>query len=343
MYIKGLNGIRAIAATVLLLGHASQIDFAQWFTNNGLSQSGRIDYLPVCCAYVFFVISGFLSGFKSSKNKPLKDYFEKKAKRILPLYYFYIACSIIAFALLGRIDEIANVNLLFYLFPVPQLPFTGCGTAILPLVHLWFIGSLLLFYFVFPIVEKLSGNKIFRISLVIAICWFLLKCGLYIFVGKGTFVYKFVGVSALDCLFGGVALGVLVKKGNNVINKIVNSNIIAVIAWLLFLASGVYGNYIPSPVRVEYMAIITGLLILSQLNAKPIINLENRVCNWVGGISYEIYVMQILVIILLSTLYLNFNLHLQAVCIYLSVVITVILVAWGTNKLIGEILKVGIP
>lgn len=337
MYIKGLNGIRAIAAIVLLLGHASQTWFVSWFDDADFYLAEN--FLPVCCAYVFFVISGFLSGYKSSKNKHIKEYFAKKTKRILPLYYFYIACSIIAFALLGRIDEIANVNLLFYLFPVPQLPFSGCGTAILPLVHLWFIGSLLLFYILFPIVEKYSGDKLLKVSLIISICWFLLKCGLYIFVGKETFVYKFVGVSALDCLFGGVALGVLVKKGNNVINKIVNSNIIAVIALLLFLASGFYGNHIPSPVRVEYIAIITSLLILSQLNAKPIINLENRVCNWVGGISYEIYVMQILVIILLSTLYLNFNLHLKAVCIYLSVVTTVILVAWGTNKLLRMIVK----
>ena len=337
MYIKGLNGIRAIAAIVLLLGHASQTWFVSWSDDTTISSVQ--DYLPVCCAYVFFVISGFLSGFKSSKNNPLKDYFEKKARRILPLYYFYIVCSIIAFALLGRIDEIANVNLLFYLFPVPQLPFTGCGTAILPLVHLWFIGSLLLFYILFPIVEKYSGDKLLKVSLIISVCWFLLKCGLYIFVGKCTFVYKLVGVSALDCLFGGVVLGIFVKEQNVIITKIVNSNIIAVISWILFLASGFYGNYIPSTVRVEYMAIITCLLILSQINAKPIINLENRVCNWVGGISYEIYVMQILVIILLSTLYLNFNLHLQAVYIYLSVFATVILVAWGTNKLLRMIVK----
>lgn len=99
------------------------------------------------------MISGFLSGFKSLKNKPL----------------------------------------------------SSCGTAILPLVHSWFIGSQLLFYFVFPIVEKYSGDKLFKVSETIPVCHLLLKCSLYIFVGTGTFVYKLVSVSTLDCLFGGVA------------------------------------------------------------------------------------------------------------------------------------------
>lgn len=337
MYIKGLNGIRLIAAMVLLLGHASQVDFVSWWDDSSFEVVGCA--LPVCCAYVFFVISGFLSGVKASKNKSLKEYYLKKTERILPLYYFYIACSILVFVLLGRIDELSNVNLLYYLFPLPQLPFVGCGTAILPLVHLWFIGSLLLFYYIFPFVEKFSRDKLFKVSLIIAVSCFLLKCGLYIFVGKGTFVYKFVGVSALDCLFGGVALGVLVKKHNSFITKIVNSKVISMIAWILFLTSGLYGGYIPSTIRVEYMAIITGLLILSQLNANPMIDLENKVCNWIGGISYEIYVMQILVIILLSTLYLNFNLQMHAVLIYLLVVAIVILVAWGTNKLLNKVIK----
>ena len=338
MYIKGLNGIRAIAALVLLLGHSSQSWFASWCQDTSFEMVGRT--LPVCCAYVFFVISGVLSGMKSSTNKSLSTYYAGKAQRIFPLYYFYLLISIIAFLSLGRIDEVLNVNLLYYVILIPQVPFAGCGTAILPLVHLWFVGTITIFYLVFPIVERLSkGGALFRYALILTCFFFALKLILYLFVGKDTFAYKIVGVSGFDCLFGGVCLGILVKEQYSLIKRIVNSKFIALIAWLLFLSSGLYGNYIPSPVRVEYMAIITGLMILSQLNSNPVIDLENRVCNWIGGISYEIYVMQILVIILLSTLYLKFNLHLHAVFIYLLVVAVVILVAWGTNKLLSKITR----
>jgi len=68
---------------------------------------------------------------------------------------------------------------------------------------------------------------------------------------------------------------------------------------------------------------------------KPVVNLDNKFCDWLGGISYEIYVMQILVIILLSDLYTLFGLSLPAVVIYAVVTAVVILVAWGVNKLMG--------
>ena len=293
---------------------------------------GVNSWLPVCCAYVFFVLSGFLAGFRLNTVDSLSVYYKKKAKRILPQYYIYIVLAIIAFIALGRGSEVLNAWLGCYVLPVPNIPFCN-GHGILPVVHLWFIGSLVTFYLVFPLICRVSGNKILKTSVIIAVCWALAKWGLYAFVGKGTFIYKYWGCAGMDCLFGGVALGILVRDGNRIIQRISESKWIAVIAWVLFLASGLYGNFIPSACRVEYIAIITCLLILSQLPMTPIVNLDNKVCDWLGGISYEIYVMQILVIILLDTLYAYLGLHWHIAVIYFAVTAIVIAVAWGMNRL----------
>lgn len=328
--LKGLDGIRTLAALILLWGHMSQSWFTKWGGwNDGLYSLN----LPVCCAYVFFVLSGFLAGFRLNAVDSLHIYYKKKAKRILPQYYIYIVLAVIAFVALDRVSEVLNAWLWCYILPVPNIPFCN-GHGILPIVHLWFIGSLVIFYLVFPLVCRVSGDKILKTSVIIAVCWALVKWGLYAFVGKGTFIYKYWGCAGMDCLFGGVALGILVRDGNRIIQRISDSKWIAVIAWLLFLTSGLYGNFIPSACRVEYIAIITCLLILSQLPMKPVVNLDNKVCDWLGGISYEIYVMQILVIILLSNLYTALGLSLPTIAIYAIVTAVVILVAWGMNRLV---------
>lgn len=332
IHLKGLNGLRAIAAIVLLWGHTSQDCFAMWGKDISIT-------LPVCCAYVFFVISGFLAGYKPSVNVPIATYYKKKAKRILPLYYLYLLFAILAFVIMGRCDDVFNLNLLFYIIPIPNIPFSGCGTAILPLVHLWFIGSLILFYLLFPLIERLCGKNLLKTSAAIAICWILLKIAIYVFVGKGTFIYKYCGTLGVDCLYGGVALGILVRDENVWIDKIKESSLASMSAWLLFLTSGLYQNYVPSVIRVDYIAILTGVLILSQLTEKPFINLDNKIFDWIGDVSYEIYVFQILLLILMSTMYNYLCISLPTVVIYLLTTTMVIIVAWGANEICKTITK----
>ncbi|MBE6312290.1 MAG: acyltransferase [Bacteroidales bacterium] len=335
MRIKGLDGIRAICAFVLLWGHLTQEEFATWIDSNA---SIRM-YLPACCAYVFFVISGFLAGYKQSNEDSILTYYKKKAKRILPLYYLYVIIVIGAFAFIGRINEVLNDSFWWYLFLMPNVPFCGFFAPVLPLVHLWFIGSLLLFYLTFPIVKKFCGEKLLNASVIIAIVWALTKWMIYWFIGKETFIYRLWGTAGLDCMFAGVALGILVRKKNKLINIISKSNLLSVLTWLLFIMSGLYGMLIPSPVRVEYIAILACVLIISQLSENPIINLDNKVFDWLGSISYEIYVIQILIIILLSELYMSCSLCLPAVLIYAIVTIVVIFFSWGIHWLLGKIVR----
>ena len=81
-------------------------------------------------------------------------------------------------------------------------------------------------------------------------------------------------IAALTVLFG---------------HKLCSNRIVAIIAWVLFFTSGVYADYIPSPVRNEFIALISLFVIMAGLLRKPL--LENRVMNYLGQISYGIYVI----------------------------------------------------
>ncbi len=327
-YLNGLNGLRALFALILLLGHIAQTDFCNW----GVTLPKLP--LPIGCAYAFLALSGFLAGYRSHRHVSFHHYYKKKAERILPLYYSYLAVVLLAFLALGRMPELYRTSLWFYGALLPQIPFCS-NTGLTPLVHLWFIGVLVLFYLIFPLFTRIKEHRQKTAALAISICWFALKSGIYLIAGKDTFIYRLISVTSFDCLFLGVYAGLLVKDGNKTIKAVSRNILIAIAAWLLFLASGFYGHYIPAPIRNEYAALLSILLILNVSSSKPLINLENGVCNWLGDISYEIYVVQILTIMLLSIWYRHLGYDFPIIVVYLLSVIAVIAASWVFNRAIG--------
>ena len=324
--LKGLNAIRAFCALFILWGHIAQRDFCQW----------EIVSLPLpeCCAYVFFVISGFLAGFRIDKTGRAFSYYKKKACRILPLYYSYLIVSILVCIAIGRSDQVLDSRLWYYLFLLPQIPF--CSTeGLLPLVHLWFIGTIVLFYVLFPFFAKLKEKSRVIGAAVIAVAWLLLKLALRAFVGTDSSLYHFVGVTALDVLFAGVWAGLLLKRGNTLMDKVKGMTWLSIAAWLLLLCSGLYAKFVPAPVRVEYIAMLALIMVITQQADSVFPNLENKFLDWLGAVSYEVYVTQIIVIILLSLGYSKLGIELPAAVIYLVCTAVVIGVAWCFHQVLG--------
>lgn len=324
--LKGLNAIRAFCALFILWGHVAQRDFCQW----------EIVSLPLpeCCAYVFFVISGFLAGYRIDKTEGVFTYYRKKVRRLLPFYYSYLVISVLVYWAIGRSDQVFDSRLWYYIFLLPQIPF--CRTeGLLPLVHLWFIGTIVLFYVLFPFFAKLKENVRVIGAAVIAVVWLLLKLALRAVVGSDSALYHFVGVTALDILFAGVWAGLLLKRGNTLLDKVKGMTWLSVATWLLFFCSGFYAKFVPAPVRMEYIALLALVMVVTQQADPAFPNLENKFLDWLGAISYEIYVTQIIVIILLSLGYSELGMKLPVIVIYLVCTVVVIGVAWCFHLLLG--------
>jgi len=97
------------------------------------------------------------------------------------------------------------------------------------------------------------------------------------------------------------------------------------------LFSQPWANIIPAPVRTQVIALLALVCIMSQLH-NPIINLENKVCDFVGKISYGIYVIHPLLIFLLSGLYRSMGIDLPnglaTALIYVIITLATLLLAW---------------
>ena len=89
--------------------------------------------------------------------------------------------------------------------------------------------------------------------------------------------------------------------------------------------------HIPPVISQEVIAIAALSMIIGQIIVtKRIVNLENRLCDFIGKLSYGIYVIHPLIVLLLSKLFkeLNIEKNFKYALMYCSVLSTTIFVAW---------------
>jgi peptidoglycan/LPS O-acetylase OafA/YrhL len=136
-YIEGLDGIRALAALMVVLAH--------W---PGYALSVKFGWIGV---NIFFVLSGFLITriLVNNKHQTLKaylgDFFYKRALRIFPVYYLFIALTgIIILALFYGMPRFATDDILL----------SGVGS----IKHDW------PYYLTYTYNLKLNFGRLFRIE-----------------------------------------------------------------------------------------------------------------------------------------------------------------------------------
>lgn len=284
LYLPGLNGIRAVAALTVLFGHM-WAPFGEWHVTPSLP----IPW-PDGPVTTFFVISGFLITFLlmneigKTNDVSIPKFYMRRILRIWPLYYLYLLIALLAVWIFG--EEINNAAW-FYTFFSGNISH-AIGIGIIPLFHFWSLGVEEQYYLWYPWLVKYNKKHLLTAVTTLCIAWFGLKLFAYIFLGKGIF-YRVLGVTQFDCMMLGAMGAIMYYRKTEWFCKLCAHPIVASLAWILFFTSGLYANYIPSPIRNEYIALISLFVIVAGLLRKPL--LENRVMNYLGQISYGIYVI----------------------------------------------------
>jgi peptidoglycan/LPS O-acetylase OafA/YrhL len=168
----------------------------------------------------------------------------------------------------------------------------------------------------------------------VCVAWLACKWGLYLAYGTNT-AYRFFAVTRFDCMMIGAIGAILYFMKSKLFTKFLMNRALGVVCFLLLLFSLPWANVIPAPIRPQLIAILSLVCIASQLE-NPIINLENRVCDFVGKISYGIYVIHPLLIFVLSALYRNAGIQLPeaaaTILIYVIITAATVFVAWLSYK-----------
>ena len=296
VYLKGLNGIRAIAAIGVMISH---INITLYWHNihnvslfgfeNGLAKGWSLGEQGVT---VFFVLSGFIITYllllERNKNGTInqKHFYIRRILRIWPLYYLYLFIAIIIFYFTSSTPPDYTI-LSFYIFLLANIPFImekvfyNCG-------QLWSIAVEEQFYLFWPFLFRKKLN-LEKILIPIILAFIAIRFFLWLF-----FPFKFLTilftVNRFDCMMFGGLIAVYYYKKSTII-KLITSIPFQLFAWSVFVVYALNFEIVNSIVSMELITLATAFIICGQNSDKfKIVNLENNILNFLGKYSYGIYI-----------------------------------------------------
>lgn len=283
IHLSGLNGFRAIAALMVVFGHVS----------NEYSDSYQIAGHFVT---MFFVLSGFLITFLLLKEKEIapidiKKFYVRRILRIWPLYFLFFAVCIAVIYFNNIPADFSYTS--FYFLLSANVPFV-MGAALPFLSHYWSLGTEEQFYLFFPALARRSNLLLIAACLMVGL--FIIKVGCWYIEKKYGYSlpYSIANYFRFHIMLIGVIGAILFYKKQ--VPIFIYHWATQVICWLL-LASVVFNQFhFVSLIDTEIMAFVTLILILGQVTGKGLINMENKPMNFIGKISYGVYVIHPLVI-----------------------------------------------
>ena len=298
IYLPGLNGLRAIAALSVILAHLSE-----HLVEKGLIVRNYFGHFGGYSVTIFFTLSGFLITYLLLKELEVQStinvqkFYIRRVLRIWPLYFFYI------FLVLMVMNFKVSKNIWYYIFMIPNIPFAihlakKVSFTIPLLIHYWSLGVEEQFYAFWPWLLKYS-TKIKKTIIIFCMAYFGLKISLSLL--HAPIIWQSILLHTRFCCLGIGGIGACLYFESNKIIAFMKMRIVEFLAWLLVLLFLMNQIRVFSIVNNEIISVLVVVLIINQINnPKSLISFENKVFDYLGKISFGLYIYNPLVIFLLS-------------------------------------------
>jgi peptidoglycan/LPS O-acetylase OafA/YrhL len=296
-YIKSLDGVRAIAALLVLVFHFSQYAVFQSDWGKMLQKLG---YLGQTGVSLFFVLSGFLITriLFDQIHSPhyWKNFIIRRSLRIFPLYYLYLSCEYFVIPFINNTPS-PDISLQwYYWFYFQDFATTFHWPAAGP-KHFWSLAVEEHFYLIWPFIVLYYKTKniiqpIIAVAIISAVVRFILAYFEY-----QTYFFTFARMDeiAMGALLAWIEAKQFMSffKRKSFYVAFIAIVILSVILWGLFSADGLL---IIQVFKYNLISILYFLMI------GKVITLDNEhwvskiLCspffNYTGKISYGLYVYQ---------------------------------------------------
>lgn len=316
IFIEGIDGLRAIAALLVLLFHYYSFSSSTQFTGSFIVRAGWIG------VDIFFVISGFvlslpfLNAFSNNEKYSISLFYKRRMLRIIPAYYFslLVITTFLHADILFNPDTFRHLvgHLTFsegFLYPWKKLNINGVY---------WSLWIEMQFYIIVPLLVVLFKENRWWISFVsiLVIVTVYKYAGIVLTEGLSdthTLKQFYINKQLLGVLqefvmgIGAAKIYLLLKDSSVWINhrlrfsSLVIIGFIVIISCMYFITS--YGNtkywfgsgalgYIPLITLNTILSLGSSLVILGIASQAKWINylFGNRVMIFLGTISYGIYI-----------------------------------------------------
>jgi peptidoglycan/LPS O-acetylase OafA/YrhL len=306
VYFPNLNGLRFIAATLVIIHHIEQFKNVfmlpgYWHKIPCIELFGKIGVV------LFFVLSGFLITYlllteeQKRKKISVKNFYIRRVLRIWPLYFLVV---FLAFAVLPQLKmfQLPGIEkefifsdlvlkIFLYIAFLPNLALSIFGA--IPFVsQTWSIGTEEQFYLLWPVLLLIFKKHRLSIMFLIVIGYFMTNIALhshyfetipYIRIIQG-----FWKSFNINCMAIGGIFALLLFKKSIYLKYLMNTNLFYLLLLLTttLLLMGIHLGF----VHLEIYSLLFGIIILNfAANNKIKISFENRVMTYLGRISYGLY------------------------------------------------------
>ena len=291
-YLPGLNGFRAIAAAIVLIAHTLQYVGVEF-----------LDSAAYFGVTIFFTLSGFLITLLLLKEREEASkisvifFYIRRALRIWPLYFMFIFFTVALFRFIPT-HPFSSLQLSYYFFFVPNYS-TAYYMDIFFLKHYWSLGVEEQFYFIWPLLVSLFASRFFTFAVIFTLAYTGLKFFITNYYGESSSEYILINITRFSCMSIG-CIGACLFQSKSKWPVLLKNRLIVIISWaiLFFFFTGLWTGALI--IQHELAAIAVVILILDQVSNPVLFNLENKFLNYIGKISFGIYIFHPLILILFS-------------------------------------------
>ena len=316
-YLKQLDGVRAIAALLVMFPH-----FFTWLPAESSATRVLRHFAVIGQSGVtlFFVLSGFLITriLLVTKDDPhfFKDFYIRRILRIFPLYYLFLVITYFVVPIWQHTPFVPFSEQVYYWVYLQDCVFTFNWKANGPW-HFWSLAVEEHFYLLWPVlVYYLSRKGIKRAILAIVVI--AIGCRLFL-IHRGLEVFYFT-FTRMDDLAIGALLAVWEKEGvlKGSASKFAIGALVAIFPTFA-LWSEVTGKALPGMLLIKSnLVAICGFCVIGLAISVKVSNvlykvLSSRFFTFTGKISYGLYVYHPLCFLLVNEYFPSLSLIMRIV------------------------------
>lgn len=324
VYFPGLNGIRFIAAFLVIVHHVEQMKYKLHRTDT-LWKTVAVENLGWMGVSLFFVLSGFLITYlllaekQFSGDVSVKEFYWRRILRIWPLYYLVIGLSFFCFPfvfnshLFLQTFSDYDTKLLLYVFFLPNVARVW-NIMVWGAAQAWSVGIEEQFYLVWPWIVKYVKRGMPVVFFGFIAAKFLIVNydePFFTMVSRAMpglapyvkFLLRVAHLFGIELLAMGALGAYAVYHKHYWLLRVIFNPVIQVLslaASVAFLFCEFKNPYFK--IFIE-PAVFVSLIINVACNPRPLWRLENAFYNYLGKISYGIYMYHtVLIFIVLKLL-----------------------------------------
>ena len=316
LFFPNLNGVRFIAAFWVIVHHIEQFKEKFGFDNQ-LFYTRFIRLIGPLSVFLFFVLSGFLitSLLLVEKERTntidVKSFYMRRVLRIWPLYYLTVFLGLfilpqIPYLNISEETELIKVDftekLILYLLILPNIV-TGVFKHIPYLSQNWSIGVEEQFYYFWPwVVKQTKASRLLIVMLIFFAFFYLIRSLTVLYMpefGWWKYLNEFIKSLRITCMIlGAIGAYFTYFQLNSIFVKFIFHPVFQVFLYFSLILMLTFGVYLPGVNQEVYSLIFTLILMNLAKNPASILSLENRVFNYLGKISYGMYMYHTIAVVI---------------------------------------------